>query len=114
MALASIRWFSEAEGGRKAPPPGPTYAATAVFVLGGDAEVQPGWPAAGEHFSVMLDSDDLGATCGKSVRVEFLARALVADQLRVGSEFLVMEGSAVVAEACVTEVYDDPTSVAGD
>jgi hypothetical protein len=107
MALARVRWFPESEGGRPAPPPGPTYASTAVFVLGGDSELIPDWPAGGEHFSVMIDFDDLGVADEGPAKVEFMARSLVADRLAVGSTFLVMEGRRVVAEARVTEVFDD-------
>jgi hypothetical protein len=56
LALAHVRWQSLSEGGRQSgPPPGPFFAATAVFVHGDDEQVIPDWPAGGEHFSVMLD-----------------------------------------------------------
>lgn len=107
MALARVRWFPESEGGRPAPPPGPTYAATAVFVLGSDAELVPDWPASGEHFSVMVDFDDLSPAGLDPVKIDFMARSLVGHRLVVGSTFLVMEGRKAVAEAYVTEVFDD-------
>ena len=51
-----VRFRSAAEGGRQSgPPPGPTYMATAVPDLGGEAEVLPGWPATGPQFSVVLE-----------------------------------------------------------
>jgi hypothetical protein len=107
MALARVRWLPEPEGGRPAPPPGPTYASTVVFVLGSDAELISDWPAGGEHFSVMIDFDGLSPAAEGPVKVEFMARSLVADRLAVGSTFLVMEGRKAVAEARVTEVFDD-------
>lgn len=110
MALARVRWFPESASGRPAPPPGPTYASTAVFVLGGGSELVPDWPAGGEHFSVMIDVDDLGVADEGLAKVEFMARSLVADRLSVGSTFLIMEGRRVVAEARVTEVFDDAPS----
>lgn len=110
MALARVRWFPVPEGGRPAPPHGPTYAATAVFVLGGDAELIPDWPAEGEHFSVMLDFDEASPAGEGSAKVEFMARSLVVDRLAVGATFLVMEGRKAVAEARVTDVFDDAPS----
>jgi hypothetical protein len=38
-------------------------------------------------------------------KLDFMARDLVADQVKAGAEFLVMEGSRPVAEAVVTEVF---------
>ncbi len=110
MALAKVRWLPERESGRPAPPPGPTYASTAVFVLGSDAELIPDWRAGGEHFSVLIDFDNLSTAAEGPVKVEFMARSLVADRLAVGSTFLVMEGRKAVAEARVTEVFDDAPS----
>lgn len=106
MAEARVRWFSEAEGGRREPPPGPTYAATAVFVLGGDAELIPDWPAGGEHFSVLLDFDEMSPEGECLAKVEFMSWSLVADRLAPASVFLVMEGPRPVAEAVVTDVFD--------
>lgn len=106
MALAHVRWRSRFEGGRRrGPPPGPFFAATAVFVHGEDEQVIPDWPAAGEHFSVMLDY--VGDFVGNEVdaKVDFIARDLVRDELRPGARFLVMEGRRPVAEAQVTDVF---------
>lgn len=100
-------WLSESEGGRRTPPRGPSYAATAVFILGGDAELIPGWPAKGEHFSVLLDFDENSATSDNETKVEFTSWSLVADYLRPGVTFLVMEGPRPVAQAEVITVFED-------
>lgn len=110
MALASVRWLSESEGGRDMPPVGPSYAATAVFILGGDAELIPGWPAKGEHFSVLLDFGDNGAASADETKVEFMSWSLVADYLHPGATFLVMEGPRPVAQAQVTSTFEDQQS----
>lgn len=107
MALTTLRWFSEEEGGRQAPPPGPTYATTVVFVLGDDADVIPGWPAKGQHFSVLFDFGEAGPTRESEAKVEFMSWSLVADYLRSGANFLVMEGPRPVARAQVTAVFED-------
>ena len=46
VATMALSWISAADGGRRSgPPTAPVYATTCVFPLGGEAEVQPGWPA---------------------------------------------------------------------
>jgi hypothetical protein len=110
MAIATVRWFSEEEGGRHQPPPGPTYAATAVFVFGGDAGLIPDWPAKGEHFSVLLDFDETNLEGESLAKVEFMSWSLVADYLRPGSTFLILEGPKPVAEARVGETFDEDHS----
>jgi len=107
MASARVHWLPEVQGGRQAPPPGPTYASTAVFVLGGDAELVPGRPEGGEHFSVMIEFERLDSRGECLAKVEFMSRDLVGDRLAVGARFLVMEGRKRVAEACVVEVFED-------
>jgi hypothetical protein len=106
MALAKVLWFSGEEGGRHEPPPGLAYAATAVFEHGGDIELIPGWPAEGEHFSVLLDFDETSQERESLAKVEFMARSLVADSLVPGSVFLIMEGPRPVARALVCETFD--------
>jgi hypothetical protein len=60
FAHAVATWVSAEMGGRKSgPPTGPVYAATCVFVHGGDAEVQPDWPAQGEHFSILMQPTEI-------------------------------------------------------
>lgn len=100
-ALVRLQWIPPSEGGRE-PPPVPQYAATAVFELGGEAEVVPDWPASGEHYSVLLDfeADD-------RAKAEFLAIDQVSELLVEGAAFLVMEGARAVARAEVVETFVD-------
>lgn len=45
VAEAVVHWRTPEEGGRRSgPSTTPVYTATTVFVLGGETEVQPGWP----------------------------------------------------------------------
>lgn len=114
VALAHVWWRTPEDGGRRTgPPPGPFFAATAVFVHGEDEQVIPDWPAAGEHFSVMLEY--VGDVVGNEVnaKIDFIARDLVGDGLRPNARFLVMEGSRPVAEARVTEVFADRAPTTG-
>jgi hypothetical protein len=106
MARAHVRWLTEAEGGRAAPPPGPTYASTAVFARGDGDEVRTDSPAGGLHVSVLLDCGD-GSVDERVVdaNVEFMRRELVEDDLVEGAVFWVMEGRRAVAEARVIEVF---------
>lgn len=114
LALAHVSWRSPGDGGRVAgPPPGPFFAATAVFVRGDDEQVVPDWPAGGEHFSVMLDYIDEVEDGEVDVKVDFIARHLVADLVHPDARFLVMEGRRPVAEACITKVFDERMPAAG-
>jgi hypothetical protein len=110
MATALVRWFTEAEGGRPDLPPGPTYAATAVFIHGDDAQVIPDWPANGEHFSVLLDFDFIDAQRECQAATEFMTWSLVEDQLRARSPFLIMEGGRPVAEGRIIAIFDEPVT----
>lgn len=100
-ALVRLRWIAPSEGGRE-PPPVPHYAATAVFELGGDSELIPGWPASGDHYSVLLDFEEGGAT-----KAEFLAIDQVSEFLVEGALFVVMEGARAVAHAEVLKAFVD-------
>ena len=66
----------------------------------------PGWPAQGEHFSVLLDFNETTHGSIGEAKVEFMSWSLVVDYLRLGAVFLVMEGPRVVAHACVTAVFE--------
>jgi hypothetical protein len=102
MAEVHIRWRSPSEGGRRSgPPPGPEYAATAVFMYGDDTETQPNWPASGEHFSVRMEYASPLKGSEVTAVVDFLAPDLVQGQLREGARFLIMEGPRAVGEATV-------------
>ena len=106
IAIARVRWRSPDGGGRTKPPPGPSFAATAVFKHGGDEEVVPEWPAGGEHFSVLLEYPS-GSNAEVTARVDFLARNLVADEVREGAQFIIMEGPRPVADAEIVKAFPD-------
>lgn len=108
MARATVRWLLPDQGGRRSgPPPGPMYVSNMVFVLGGEAEVQPGWPQTADlTLSIWLErvswNDDLAWTA----KVDFPVRELAAPYVAPNTDFLVMEGPRIVAEGRLTEVYD--------
>jgi hypothetical protein len=105
LALATVTWASVEEGGRRSgPPTAPVYAATAVFVLGNDADVEPGWPAAVNQISVLLQRVSQPAMTKETAKVGFLFPELARPSLRNGAEFVVLEGPKVVARAVVTQV----------
>jgi hypothetical protein len=82
VATVEIRWISAADGGRRSgPPTAPVYVTTCVFPLGGDAEVQPGWP---------MNADP------------------AMPYIHVGADILVLEGPKPVAHAVVREVLRPP------
>lgn len=100
--LASLRWRTAAEGGRTSgPPQGLTYYPTVVFALGQDAEVLPGWPATGEHFSVAVRFSVPPTDGQGQAYVRFLVPEAAAEEVSVGARFFVMEGPRVVAEGVV-------------
>ncbi len=110
IATALVRWRLAADGGRTSgPPPGPQYAASAVFVLGDDHEVTPDWPAGAEHFSVGMNLGAAESDGRQWAEIDFLARDLVADYVRPGIGFLVMEGPRPVADAEIISVLADGT-----
>ena len=112
LALATVTWVSAEEGGRRSgPPTAPVYSATAVFKLGNDAEVMPGWPATADQMSILLQRVSQPAATEEVVKVGFLYPELAQPSLRDGAEFLVLEGPKVVACAVVTELL--PGAVAG-
>jgi len=89
--------------------PGSTLRATAVFVLGNDAELIPGWPATGQHFSVVFafaTSSPAGQEA--DAHVDILDRDGVAEYLSQGAEFLVMAGPQPIAQARITSVFLKP------
>lgn len=104
-ALARVCWL----GAERRPEIGSAMAATAVFVLGDDAEVIPNWPAAGEHFSVMLEFVDTPAEPGCiNAKVDFLARDEVAEFIHDGATLLLMAGSTPIADVRITEALWPP------
>lgn len=113
---AEILFRRRDEGGKiSGPPSGPAYSATATLVLGGEADVLPGWPATAPQFSIVLEFDEPPVEGGWSpTRV----RALVdgapgSEALEPGAEFLVMEGPRDVArlilDAEPSKSRDSPT-----
>jgi hypothetical protein len=107
VALARVRWLEQ----DRRPSPGSTMGATAVFVLGDDGEVIPGWPATGQHFSVLLTFTDSPSTGdGAEAKVDFLDREAVADYLHKNASFLVMAGPKPIGEARITAVLWKPRS----
>jgi YD repeat-containing protein len=55
-AEAVVSWCSAEDGGRRSgPSTAPVYAATAIFVQGGEQEVQPGWPASADQLTILLE-----------------------------------------------------------
>lgn len=107
VAIADVTWLSPEEGGRKSgPPTAQVYAATCVFPLGDDATVVPGWPAAGDALSILLQQVDTDSTGVAVCKVDFLARDLARPFLVSGAPLLIMEGPAVVARATIREVTD--------
>ena len=105
VAMARVRWLDPDPD----PRPGKTVAATAVFWLGNDAEVMPGWPATGQHFSVLLTfTASPSAVNEAEAKVDFLDRESVADHVRENATFLVMAGPKPIAEGRITAVLWKP------
>jgi hypothetical protein len=104
--MARVRWLDP----DRHPGPGATIGATAVFVLGSDAEVLPGWPATGQHFSVLLAFTDSPSTATDEAeaKVDFLNREAVADYLGENAVFLVMAGPKPIAQARIAAVLWKP------
>lgn len=106
VALARVRWRV---GEAPLPTPESAVASTAVFVLGGDEEVIPDWPAGGEHHSAMLELVGAMSPDGTAeAKVDFLDRSGVAERLHQGARFLFMAGPRVLAEVEVTSMLWDP------
>ncbi|WP_157063480.1 hypothetical protein [Luteipulveratus mongoliensis] len=81
--------------------------------MGGDEELIPGWPASGEHFSVVLDLVESRA--GQALaRARFLAADLAGAYLSRGAELLLMEGPRAVAEATVVRLDDGSGELVAD
>jgi hypothetical protein len=108
MALATVTWFDAARGGRSGgPPTAPVYAANCVFPLGEDAALIPGWPAAGEMFSLLLQKRAQHPDGTWLCAVDFLVRDAVVSYVVRGAPMLVMEGPKVVGRAVIGEVLPE-------
>lgn len=105
VAEAVVRWHSADQGGRRSgPPTAPVYMATAVFALGDDSEVQPGWPASADQLSILVQKtgelQDGQWTC----LIGFLVAELARPHLRPGATLLILEGPHTVAIARIATV----------
>ena len=110
VAEAAVSWRSTADGGRRSgPPTASVYAATAVFVRGGDREVQPGWPATADQLSILLEETTRQADGTRICKVDFLVPELAFPYLVPGGEILIMEGPRIVASARISCVRGPDT-----
>ena len=111
VAIASVAWIPAADDGRRTgPPTAPVYASTCVFPLGGEEEIQPGWPMdVDAMFSILLEKvdGDPGGT-GGTYEVGFLVPDLAVSYLHVGADVLVLEGPRPVATAVILERCENP------
>lgn len=82
------------------------YAATCVFPLGGEEEVQPGWPATADKLSILLEEAEGSGGDERRYKVGFLVPELAKPFVHAGAEVLVTEGPKVVAAGVVEEVFD--------
>ena len=111
VATAKVHWLSPAQGGRKAPPSGPVYAATGRFD-------EPH----SELFSVVLsfpapkEQAENGSTprAVDEVEVGFLVPELVKNKLAPGKKLLIIEGSRTVAECEIQSVKSSQRASVGD
>jgi|SRR5215470_11997073 len=107
LALASVRWVPPTQGGRSSgSPTARVYAATAVFRLGNDEELVPGWPATADHISILLQKVGTLPTGEDLSRVGFLAPDLARPYVKTGAELVILEGPKVVANAIVREIFE--------
>ncbi len=100
LATAKVYWLAPEQGGRKVPPSGSIYAATAQF----DEQE-------GEFFSIVLrfpapkEQTENGATSiVDEVEVGFIAPELVESKLAPGKRFSITEGARIVAQCQVQSV----------
>ncbi|MCK9921170.1 hypothetical protein MXD61_04495 [Frankia sp. AgPm24] len=105
VAEGVVGWRTQAEGGRRSgPPTAPVYMATAVFVQGGEAEVQPDWPASADQLSILLQETERLDDDHRRCLVGFLVPELALEHLRPGTVLLVLEGPRTVAQLRIETV----------
>jgi hypothetical protein len=93
---ADLRWLTPEQGGRQAPPPGPTYSTVAKFDAQGDEWMNEAW-------SVVVTFITQPNPEGRhDVGIRFLVPEAPEELLSPGSRFWVMEGARTVAEGIVT------------
>jgi hypothetical protein len=108
VAHVAVTWVPPESGGRRSgPPTARVYAATCVFVMGGDREVLPGWPAGAQHLSILLEEEDVLPGGARLCKVDFLARDLARPYIYPGQPLLIMEGPRVVASAVIRDVTEE-------
>jgi hypothetical protein len=87
VATAVVRWLSADQGGRSSgPPTADVYAATTVFVLGGERETMPGWPATADQLSILIRPTSRSDDRVDVADIGFLAPDLARPHLRVGAQ----------------------------
>src|SRR5690349_17143483 len=92
-------------GGRTSgPPTAAVYAATAVFPLGGEQEVTPGWPGSADQVSILVQRIRTLPSGEYLAKIGFLVPELAQPHLRPGVTILILEGPRTVARAVVREV----------
>lgn len=106
IVVTHVRWLAPQEGGRRAPPSGPVYAATARF---------QGEPL-NELFSIVLKLSGarrLDEDTSMEVELTLLAPENlpdIVDRLLPGSLLLITEGPRTVAEAKILSVRREAVS----
>ncbi len=107
LAVVRLRWRTAEEGGRRSgAPTAPVYAATCVFPLGGEDEVQPGWPAMADKLSILLEEVEGARGGDRRYKAGFLVPDLAKPFVHRGAQVLVTEGPKVVAAGVIEEVFD--------
>ncbi len=105
VAEGVVVWRTHAEGGRRSgPPTAPVYMATAVFVQGGEAEIQPDWPVSADQLSILLQETERLDDDHRRCLVGFLVPELALAHLHPGTELLVLEGPRTVAQLRIESV----------
>lgn len=102
-AQIEFRWLRSDEGGRSVPPPGPTYAATAILAGASASNTPPD----GQHFSLIIEFEARSATATDETQVaivEFFDIEHVRPLLEVGRPLSIMEGPRRVAEGVITRL----------
>ncbi|GAA0981991.1 hypothetical protein GCM10009555_051120 [Acrocarpospora macrocephala] len=106
MAEAVIRWLGPEEGGRRTgPPTAAVYMSTATLAYGDESEVQPGWPASAEVFSVLIQRVEVLDDGRWRCLVGFLVPDLARPWLHDGAQILVLEGPRLVASGRLVAVF---------
>jgi hypothetical protein len=96
IVRADLRWLTQEQGGRFAPPLGPTYSSVARFSVQSDDEwMKEAWRVV----VIFISEPDLERR--HEVAIRFLVPEAPQDYLSPGSRFSLMEGMRAVAEGIV-------------